>query len=551
MNTRQKRSASAWTSEEERMCLRLLPDHANRLACAAVLLTVALLLVACGKAPPSFELQPTDELIPLVRGEQSVVQSGVIRDPGFEGPLEVTASNLPSGVDATTHSVQEDEDTVDITVSAQADAKLGSSEIEVVGSSGATAVTAAATLMVKDSAGVLDETFSDDGWLRFEPATDMDSWATSVAEQDDGKYVVAGSVFVDSDAREYFLLVRLMEDGQFDTTFGEDGYVLTPFQGDTGETRRVEILPDGKILVAGYVRDGTNRDLILLRYSSDGELDPEFGTDGIVVGDFGSSEVAYDMALLPDGSIALAGEQAGATLDFAVWRYHPSGELDTDFGVGGMRVVDFGGSEEAARGIAVLDNDGLAVVGHSDVGGNDDFAVIRLDSSGDLDNAFDADGRVTFDNGGATDGAWDVAVSKDRLVVGGFSRGADNDFMLVRFLSDGSVDSSFGSGGSVVTDFGGVDEIIFAIGLQDDEKIVAAGASGDVGGAQSFLVARYSEDGSLDSTFGSGGKVETAIGTARHSVLDLTLDTPERITAVGLAEGDDGRWDAAVVRYWQ
>lgn len=550
MKTDQKLAISARTNHMERFCLRALATHANQAARATALLAVALLLVACSQKQPSFELEPADELIALVRGEQAVVQSSITRDPGFEGPLDVTASSLPSGVAATTHTVQENENAVEITLSAQTDAELGSSEIEVVGSSEARRVTAAAQLMVKDSAGVLDTTFSENGWLRFEPATDMDSWATSVAVQDDGKYVVAGSVYIDSDAKSYFLLFRLLNDGQIDTSFGENGHVLTPFEGVSGDTRKVEILGDGKILVAGYVGDGTSGDLILLRYLSDGELDQDFGTGGKVVSDFGSSEEAYDMALLQDGSIVLAGEHEGATLDFAVWRYHPNGELDTDFGVGGMRVVDFG-DWDTAKGIAAADDGSLIAVGIVKVSGNLDFGVVRLDSSGELDNSFDTDGRVTFDNSGATDGAWDVVISDGRFVVGGYSRGTDSDFILVRFLSDGSLDGSFGSGGSVVTDFSGVDEQLLTIGLQDDAKIVAGGRSGNLGEAQSFLIARYSEDGSLDGTFGSGGKVETAIGAAKHGVLALTLDKPERITAVGLAEGGDGRVDATVVRYWQ
>jgi uncharacterized delta-60 repeat protein len=146
-----------------------------------------------------------------------------------------------------------------------------------------------------------------------------------------------------------------------------------------------------------------------------------------------------------------------------------------------------------------------------------EFALARYNSDGSLDSTFGASGKVTTDLFGQVDAAYAAALQPDgRIVLAGFSgivagfgSGGEDavDFALVRYNSDGSLDKSFGSGGKVVTDFGN-NEAIYAVGVQSGGRIVAAGAAG-FGDTSDFALARYNPDGSLDSTFGSTGKITT------------------------------------------
>src|SRR5205823_5199649 len=140
-----------------------------------------------------------------------------------------------------------------------------------------------------------------------------------------------------------------------------------------------------------------------------------------------------------------------------------------------------------------------------------DFAVARYNADGSLDTTFGSGGTVTtnFGPGATYDDADGVAIQSDgKIVVAGTCNrgGSDNVFAVARYNADGSLDSTFGSGGTVTTDFGlgGSDDSAYAVALQPDGKIVAAGATYLGGVPGDFALARYNPDGTLDSTFGGG-----------------------------------------------
>src|SRR5437870_871368 len=189
-----------------------------------------------------------------------------------------------------------------------------------------------------------------------------------------------------------------------------------------------------------------------------GDLDPSFGTGGRVLTDFGGGDGARALALQADGRIVVAGSSSagGFALDFARARDNSDGSLDPSFGTGGRVLTDFGGDDEA-RALALHADRKVVVAGCSDAGGRPDFA-------------------------------------------------------LARYNDDGSHDSSFGTGGKVLTDFGGDDEAS-ALVFQSDGKIVVAGFS-DAGGFALAALARYNPNGTLDASFGSGGRVLTDSGLA-------------------------------------
>jgi uncharacterized delta-60 repeat protein/uncharacterized repeat protein (TIGR01451 family) len=363
-----------------------------------------------------------------------------------------------------------------------------------------------------DGPGDLDPSFDSDGKV----TTDFDKLdnGNAIAIQSDGKIVVAGTTNLGTD----FALARYNNDGSLDTSFGSNGKVTTDFgTNDTGEAVIIQL--DSKIIVAGYSGLSDNYDFALARYNSDGTLDPSFGTSGKVVTNFttrpwgDSDDVAKAVVIQPDGKIVVAGtssDKSFTSYDFALARYDSDGSLDTSFGTGGKVTTDLGsilGTVYDYGQAAVLQSDGkIIVAGYSEYSGDADFAVARYNQDGSLDTSFGTNGVVTtnfeyFDQGNAT------AIQSDgRIIVAG-SNHYGTDFALVRYNSNGSLDTSFGSNGKVTTDFGSYDASM-AIAIQPNDKIIAVGYTGT--SEADFALARYSSDGTLDPSFGTSGKVTTS-----------------------------------------
>jgi uncharacterized delta-60 repeat protein len=294
--------------------------------------------------------------------------------------------------------------------------------------------------------------------------------------------------------------VALAAPGGLDPSFGNGGIVITSF-GGTDVASAVVIQSDGKLVVAGQTNIAGNTTFALARYNPNGGLDPAFGAGGLVTTDFGSTDQAFAVALLADGRIVTAGRRGS---DVIVARHNADGSLDSLFGSNGRVITNFGATEQALA--LVVQSDGkIVVAGRTNKDGNFDFALARYESGGTIDRAFGTNGLVTTDFGGSVDRAFAIALQPDgKLVVAG---GSDANFALARYNSDGSLDPSFGAGGTVITTFGGSDQASAVI-LQPDGKIIVAGET-DTGTSIDFALARYMPDGSLDGAFGSGGRVTT------------------------------------------
>ncbi len=211
------------------------------------------------------------------------------------------------------------------------------------------------------------------------------------------------------------------------------------------------------------------------------------------------------------------------------------GDLDSTFGSGGKVVTGFFGRSNGANAIA-LQADGKMVVAGSALSalGPPDFALARYNGDGSLDSAFGSGGRVTTDFGGRSDNASAVAIQPDgKILAGGGAdlAGTQFDFALVRYNVDGSLDSTFGSGGKVTTDFNGGLDAAAALALQTDGKIILAGFA--TTGDPHMAMARYNSNGTLDSNFGSAGKVVTNINGTRDFANAVAIQSDGKIIAGG------------------
>ena len=219
------------------------------------------------------------------------------------------------------------------------------------------------------------------------------------------------------------------------------------------------------------------------------------------------------------------------------------GALDTTFGTGG-KVTTAVGVADQSKAIAIQSNGKILVVGDNMA----DFEVVRYNTDGSLDTSFDTDGKVTADIGtSTTDTANAVTIQSDgKIIVAGSSGGMapnSGNFAVVRYNADGSLDTSFDNDGKVTTDIGtSTADSGSAVAIQSDGKIVVAGTSGS---STDFAAVRYNTDGSLDTSFDTDGKVTTDIGTSTtDSGSAVAIQSDGKIVAAGTSSND-----FAVVRY--
>jgi uncharacterized delta-60 repeat protein len=389
--------------------------------------------------------------------------------------------------------------------------------------------------------GDLDPSFGGDGKVttNFSPGLDE---GTDVAIQADGKIVVAGG------AAGRFAVARYEMDGSLDDSFSGNGKARTNFAGGADRALSVAIQPNGKIVVAGIHGIGANATFALVRYTPDGNLDPSFSGNGKAKTNFTPSiDFANGVAIQPDGKIVAAGLAGGVPLahtgSFALARYRPNGSLDGTFGGDGKVRTNFTDDLDVAFGVALQAN-GKIVTAGSAGGINPAFALARHRPNGTLDDSFGGDGKVrtNFSPFGAQDHANDLAIQADgRIVAVGLAREPDFAFALARYHRNGSLDTSFGGDGKVRTNFGSPDfDQANDVAIQADGRIVAVGsADGDSPPRGTFALVRYEADGSLDDSFGDGGKLTTNFSDGFDGASGVALHDDGRIVAAGVADDTD------------
>ena len=273
----------------------------------------------------------------------------------------------------------------------------------------------------------------------------------------------------------------------------------------------------GKALIAVVAGNLT---LFLSQVHATTDLDSGFGNGGRVVTDIsGRYDEARAVVIQPDGRIVAAGVAGtGSNEDFALARYNTDGALDRTFGVGGTVITDVSHGSDAVWAVAIQGDGKIVAAGVA----SGDFALARYNVDGTLDTQFGNGGTITTDFGG-DDKANALALQRDgQIVVAGVA--GDRDFALARYRTDGTLDPTFGTEGRVITDFSDNTDVAFALAIQPDGMIVVAGATGAYPSAQ-FALARYSGDGSLDAGFGAGGRVTISFGRdARAHALAIQSD---------------------------
>ena len=295
--------------------------------------------------------------------------------------------------------------------------------------------------------------------------------------------------------------------------------------------------------------DVTNVAVDCVTSPTNGALDPGFGSGGKVTGLLAGASA---MALQTDGKIVVVGDRS-------LSRHNTDGSPDTGFGTGGAVTVVFTGALDEAQGVAIQP-DGKIVVAGTTRGGtpNDfgDFAVARYNADGSLDTSFGTGGKVTTNFNAGIDEASAVRVQPDgKIVVAGSAAASasfpvDNDFAVARYTGAGALDTGFGTGGKVTTNVAGRTDLVNAAVLQSDGKIILAGRVADGSGVEPDLcLVRYNANGSPDLGFGNNGILRSNLGLGNwEEATDLVMQPDGQIVVATLAVVA-GKFNFGVARF--
>jgi len=391
------------------------------------------------------------------------------------------------------------------------------------------------SLPVWASEGVLDTTFhSPDGYVLWDGGSGHDR-GRDIALQQDGKILVSG--YMTNGTDDDIMVIRYNKDGTLDAGFGTNGaYIYDGGNGDDGGYA-IAVQSDNKILLAGESSNGSDGDVIVLRLDSDGSLDPNFGSNGIYTYDGGNGyDAIIDLLVQSDGSIVMCGSSSNETdNDLMVMRLNPSGAPDTAFGTNGATTYHGGNSHDFGSRLTIQNDGKILVTGGSDNGPDYDIVVVRFSANGTLDTSFGTNGAVLYDGGDYDRGYGIDTNSNGNILVTGVRNQPDQNSMnydipVISFDSNGNLDTSFGNNGIVLYD-GNISEQCFDLIVQSDDTILVAGYSGNnVDGISDWSLVVLKYD--------PNGTLDTKFGTNGVYQYDLTDNTE---WGYGLALQTDGK----------
>jgi uncharacterized delta-60 repeat protein len=409
---------------------------------------------------------------------------------------------------------------------------------------------------VYSQAGSLDSSFGTGGKVVTSINSGADK-AYAVALQTDGKIIVAGMTTNASTGKD-FACLRYNSDGTLDSTFGISGIVTNDVQtGSDDVVYSIAIQADGKIILAGYSDDGSNKNAALIRLNTNGTLDTSFGASGKVLTDFitgRADEIKTVKIHSLTGNIVVGGTSSltSTNSQAIIARYTSTGLLDTTFNTTGKVLLDddsgSGTYFNVIEDLAVKSNGKISAVGWINQQGlqwSANYYGCRINNNGSMDTSFSTNGYIVTNGGfNADDKSFSMILNSDDSILfsgGGYLSTVEYDYFLGLYDSTGST-----AVGKALFDYGSlVKDIAYGMGIDSTGKIVLAGSNVTSITSSTFGIARVNSNYSVDSTFGTAGKVTTTFGTnTTNEAFDMTIQTDDKIIAVGYTGND-----FAIARY--
>jgi len=350
------------------------------------------------------------------------------------------------------------------------------------------------------------------------------------------------------------------QQGTVDSTFGLDGLVMTPLStAGAAICRNLIALPNGKIIATGTSYTGLRTEFTLVRYHNNGSLDSLFGINGVTTTSINNSasSMSYCSVVQPDGKILLGGDFYSANgYSFAVIRYDSSGQLDTAFGDNGIAICQVGATsltDNIGNAIGLQSDGKIVLAGGTYNAGGYDFTSLRFNTDGSLDSSYGTFGVVLTAIGAGNDNCYSMAIQPDdKIILGGdIEVGSAYQFALVRYTADGILDNTFGNAGIRIDSLGANDDDYgYSLLVQADKKIILGGTA-KTSNNYDFALMRFDSTGVRDANFGIGGLVVTEFNTVTGGVMDvghaMTLQADGKILLAGKTYLDGSEF--GLVRY--
>jgi uncharacterized delta-60 repeat protein len=361
----------------------------------------------------------------------------------------------------------------------------------------------------------------------------------AVAVGSDGKVYAAGYTTLDGD--QAFAVARIDSAGKLDTTFGTNGVATANVAvgGKAGEVARAVVVQgDGKVVISGPAEHdpkaagdaARDTDIALARFDTTGKLDSTFGSAGIAKVDLGAGRITtgttfagdnpWGLGLLGGDKLVVFGTQPAdaprTDVDYVMVGLTNTGAVDSGFGKDGRVMVDLGNSADAPRNVSVQPDGKIVATGYSNIDGVIQPVLIRTSSAGVLDTAFGKEGVATAKVLPGVAESYGAALQGENYILAGYGRGEDAtekvDLITYRFLSNGTLDPSYGAGGVARVDIAGDDDRARNVTLLPDGRILAVGSGKrDPVNVNGMLVV-FDKDGVLDTTVGENGHIITDLG---------------------------------------
>jgi uncharacterized delta-60 repeat protein len=396
-------------------------------------------------------------------------------------------------------------------------------------------------------AGSFDTTFDADG--KNTNCISQHFYATTSNFQSNGKIVSAGGNQTSCNVS----IGRFNVDGSIDTSFGTNGFVFNSIcsvfsAGNSYYSLDMVIQPDDKIVIMGLIQNNSGNAYWVARLLPDGALDPSFSADGYRDLSFGTiQDRGQCINLQADGKILLGGTSGNTGEFFTVARLLPNGDLDPSFGSNGVVQTAFSTSQSFANCIAVQ-QDGKIILGGYTINAPfaRDFAMIRYLADGTIDSSFGVNGKVVTTVNTSFSDYIDKIVfdAQGRILVSGCASFEVNyKLAMARYTSNGVLDTSFGNNGIVVSNY---PSRYSDVALQVDGKIILVGGYD----ADVFTVLRYLSNGTLDSSFGNNGFVDSNFNQPTYAYASSVLiQSDNKIIVTGsVASPDNTLGCSAIIR---
>lgn len=380
--------------------------------------------------------------------------------------------------------------------------------------------------------GVLDTDFGQNGFVVDSFSNDYDA-AERVIVQPDGKIIIIGDT--GSGNSQKIAMARYNQDGSADTDFVNEGKLTFDVTMPKGFAKDGVIQPDGKIILGGYQWDNTTGDFVLVRLDNDGNFDSSFGDNGILILDNGMSEVGSSIYLQHDGKIIIAGDSDD---QFTMARVNSDGSMDTTFGESGWVRTLFP-IWSYVQDVHVHNSGEILLTGMT-VDTNNDWkiALAKYQADGSIDTSFGNNGMLILGVGNDYDyGIRGILLDDGKILVGSHSYFGTNplryEVVATRLNSDGTIDASYGTNGNTQirwTESG--ENYINDMVLQNDGKLIIAGRNSDATGDY-FSIAKLDENGEPDASFGDEGKISGNVGSTADTATSVALQSDGKVVITG------------------